>query len=365
LTVNGKIDKRALPAPEYQHADRYRAPSTPVEEALAGIYAQVLGLQRVGVAESFFDLGGDSLSAMRVIAAVNSALEANLAVRTLFEAPTVEGLSRRLKSPNSSVEVVPFEVFKNGPGVPLFCVHLLGGLAWPYRNLVPYLDCPIVGVQQVPQDGGSSPRSIREMAENHADAIQALYPDGPYNLLGWSSGGIIAHQLAVELRRRGCAVGRLIALDTHIDADVLKDVPHFSESDALKMMLMAGGVDIGDAEIGEQSRPLTYQQAAALVHQHDAAVFFPSKQLLEIIVKNMNTGTQLLPQHVPEIFDGDMIIFSAGRSGTGSTLLQSWQPYISGNIVEYPVDCGHHEMLTTETLELFGERLNAALITST
>ncbi|ORB98712.1 non-ribosomal peptide synthetase, partial [Mycobacterium kansasii] len=93
LTVNGKLDTRALPAPSYGQVERYRAPATPVEAVLAGIYAQVLGLDQVGVDDSFFDLGGDSLLAMRVIAALNDALDVGLSVRALFEAPTVAGLA--------------------------------------------------------------------------------------------------------------------------------------------------------------------------------------------------------------------------------------------------------------------------------
>ncbi|OBK38921.1 non-ribosomal peptide synthetase, partial [Mycobacterium sp. 1165196.3] len=95
LTPNGKIDARALPAPDYTPGE-YRAPATPVEEILAGIYARVLGLERVGVDDSFFDLGGDSLSAMRAIATINTTLDAGIGVRMLFEAPTVGELAARV-----------------------------------------------------------------------------------------------------------------------------------------------------------------------------------------------------------------------------------------------------------------------------
>src|SRR4029077_4544814 len=96
LTPNGKLDIRALPAPDYSDVDRYRAPADPVEEILAGIYAQVLGLERVGVDDSFFDLGGDSVSAMRLVAAVNKSLDADVSVRVLFDAPTVALLAPRI-----------------------------------------------------------------------------------------------------------------------------------------------------------------------------------------------------------------------------------------------------------------------------
>ncbi|WP_156656098.1 non-ribosomal peptide synthetase, partial [Mycobacterium sp. 852002-51971_SCH5477799-a] len=104
LTVNGKLDRRALPAPEYTDADQYRAPSNAVEEILAGIYAEVLGVERVGIDDSFFNLGGDSLSAMRLVAAINSGLDAGLSVRAVFEAPTVAQLAPRIDAEAGRVE---------------------------------------------------------------------------------------------------------------------------------------------------------------------------------------------------------------------------------------------------------------------
>ena len=93
MTVNGKLDTRALPAPEYQGVDRYRAPANAVEEILSGIYAQILDVKRVGVDDSFFDLGGDSISAMRLVAAINTSLDTDLTVHVLFDAPTVAQLA--------------------------------------------------------------------------------------------------------------------------------------------------------------------------------------------------------------------------------------------------------------------------------
>ncbi|MGE2727826.1 amino acid adenylation domain-containing protein, partial [Mycolicibacterium pulveris] len=117
LTVNGKLDRRALPAPEFQDAESYRAPATAVEEILAGIYAKVLDVDRVGVDDSFFELGGDSLSAMRLVAAVNTGLDSGLSVRTLFEAPSIAQLAARISGGGDGLD--PLVAMERPPVIPL------------------------------------------------------------------------------------------------------------------------------------------------------------------------------------------------------------------------------------------------------
>jgi amino acid adenylation domain-containing protein len=394
LTPNGKLDKRALPAPEYREGDGYRAPATPVEELLAGIYAQVLGVERVGVDDSFFDLGGDSLLAMRVIAAINTGLDAGLAVRTLFYAPTVRSLSQQLDGHQSAVEVVPVEVLKEGTGVPLCCIHDGLGLSWSYRALGNYLDCPIIGINQIPQNGEAEPGSIRSMAASYADRLQAVYPSGPYKLLGWSFGGVVAHELAIELQRRGCVVECLVLLDAAFVAN--KGIARFvankgkarfiankgftrnqalAESRVLEHILRINCIDIP-----VQSGPLTHRQAEELIHQKREAVEFalPPRQLLEFMFQSVNANQLYLMEHVPDVFDGDMVVFSAARIGNGNgggprlgsrwrgprirmatrSRLQSWRPYVTGDITGCSVDCTHYEMLNIGSLSEYGKRLN-------
>ncbi|AGC62824.1 non-ribosomal peptide synthetase [Mycobacterium liflandii 128FXT] len=352
LTVNGKLDTRALPAVQYGHTQRYRAPDTPAEQTLAAIYAQVLGLDRVSVDDSFFDLGGDSLSAMRVVSAINTTLNTDVAVRVLFDAPTVCALAQKLRAPESSVEIVPVEVLQDGCGLPLFCLPPGGGISWAYRNLSPYLDCPIVGLQQI-HDG---PESVRELASAYADAIQTHDPEGPYQLLGWSFGGVTAHQVAVELQQRGAVVVRLIALDPILIRDA-STATVVSESDVLEAILQAVGVA---AE--QYCRPLTYSQAQTLIQQEvDAEFALPSRRLVQIMVANANTNLQLNAQHQPGIFAGRMVLFSAQPVRSGADLQQCWRQYVAGEVTEYPVNCTHEELLNPAALKTFGDLIRAAL----
>jgi thioesterase domain-containing protein/acyl carrier protein len=330
---------------------------------MAGIYADVLGLERVGVDDSFFDLGGDSISAMRVIAAVNTALDSHLAVRTLFQAPSVSSLSQQLGRHDSEGEVVPVEILKQGTGVPLFCIHPAAGLSWPYQALGNYLDGPIIGIQQTLQGEEAEPHSIREIAKNYANRIQGISPTGPYNLLGWSVGGVVAHEIAIELQRRGCEIARLILLDAQpgIDSRITVRDHGLDECQIVEHILRSNQIDIP-----EQSGPLSYRQLAELVRQRQAemglAVSFEQVSgFLEFMFENIKANLLYQAEHVPDMFDGDVVIFSAARGEHESSLLQSWRPYVAGNVTEHSVDCSHEEMLTPESLSRYGDQLKTSL----
>jgi thioesterase domain-containing protein/acyl carrier protein len=361
LTPNGKLDTRALPAPESQDVDRYRAPESAVEEILVGIYADVLGVERVGVDDSFFDLGGDSLLAMRLVAAINTSLDADLSVPTVFDAPTVSSLSQRLQTNTISLqEVVPIQTLKKGTGVPLFCIHPGGGVSWPYQALGNYLDCPIIGIQQILRGEEAEPRSIRDMAKNYADRIQEVYPTGPYNLLGWSIGGVVAHELAIELQRRGCAIARLILLDAQPSIDSSVTLPNHAlgEKQILEEVLRFYRM-----RTPEQDEPITFEQIEELVHALGAVEFRRGKQLLDMLVQNLNSNIALYRAHEPGVFDRDVIIFAAvqDQSDRSSYLLQSWRPYVTGDITVYSVDCTHNDMLTVESASRYSRQLKHSL----
>jgi thioesterase domain-containing protein/acyl carrier protein/SAM-dependent methyltransferase len=353
LTSSGKIDRRSLPTPVFA-ASSFRAPQTPIERTVAQVFAEVLSLDRVGLDDDFFALGGDSLSAMRLIAAIKTALDIDLSVPTIFEAPTVRSLSQRLQADTAFVqEVAPVQTLKRGTGVPLFCIHPGVGMSWAYHSLANYLDCSIIGIQQILQDGEAEPRSIRDMARNYADRLIAAYPSGPYNILGFSFGGVVAHELAIELQGRGCEVARLILLDAQPDADSGTANQALDRNDILEGVLRLSQI------APEEDGPLTYEQVEQLIRERAAVEFARYEHLLDMAVSNVNSNIALYSAHEPRVFHGDLHVFSAVRNedGHGASALQKWRPYVVGDITEYSVDCTHEEMLTADTVSLYGQQL--------
>jgi thioesterase domain-containing protein len=297
---------------------------------------------------------------MRLIAKVNASLDTSLGVRTVFEAPTVRSLSYWSQTNiTSEQELVPVQPLKMGTGIPLFCIHSAGGASWSYQVLGNYLECPIIGIQQVMQDEGAEPRSIRDMVENYADRIQEFYPTGPYNLLGWSFGGVVAHELAVELQRRGCVLARLILLDAQPNrgnSGVLPN-PALEEKHILQEILRFYRISAP-----KKGKLLTYGQIEELVREQAAVEISQHKQLLDLLVQNITNNIAMYRAHKPGVFDGHIVIFSAAQDAADrASSVQSWRPYVTGEVAVHSIDCTHQEMLTAESVSMYGKHLKDLL----
>jgi thioesterase domain-containing protein len=209
LTPTGKVDRRALPTPGDLEPERV-APRDEVELRLARIWEDLLGVRSLGVRDNFFALGGHSLLVVRLMGMIEQQLGLRLPVSALIEAPTVERMARLVRRgtelPRSLV--VPIQT---GAGRPLFLVHPIGGNVFCYLPLAqPGLDVPLYGIQ-APAPG--EPWSVEALAERYVDALRAVQPEGPYQLGGWSFGGVVAFEMARRLEARGDEVSLLAMID--------------------------------------------------------------------------------------------------------------------------------------------------------
>jgi amino acid adenylation domain-containing protein len=225
LTASGKVNRRALPEPkDLSELSRVTVtlPRTLLEKKIAGIWSDVLGVKSVGVNDNFFELGGHSLLAVRLFSLIGKEFDTYLPLATLFQAPTVAQLAALLEraqerdwNPQWS-SLVPIQ--PDGDRPPFFCVHAVGGNVLEYYDLARHLgaDQPFYGLQSRGLDGKQSPhKRIAEMAAHYLKEIREFQPAGPYFIGGRSLGGMIAYEMACQLRASGEEVGLLALLDTY------------------------------------------------------------------------------------------------------------------------------------------------------
>ena len=221
LTPNGKVDRKALPVPEQEAGTSgYQAPRTPLESAIAEIWADILNLPRVGIHDNFFNLGGHSLSAVQLMERIHQALGHRPHLNTLWYGAGNVAEQSRLLTETSSGSTSPVLVMRSGGRAPaLFCLHTIGGgNLFHYEPLVSHLkgDLPVYGLQARGIDGKTPPDvNVEAMAQYCIQSMRAMQPDGPYFLCGFSSGGLIAYEMARCLAEAGVET-RLFLVDSYI-----------------------------------------------------------------------------------------------------------------------------------------------------
>ncbi|RMI35640.1 amino acid adenylation domain-containing protein [Nocardia stercoris] len=218
LTPSGKradavLRTMALPAVDLA-ADRV-APRTPVEETVAALMAETLGRTEIGVFDDFFALGGNSLTAMRLIVSLEQRFAVSLPVSALATGPTVAALADRVRD-GASTGFDPLVLLRDGEGAPLFLAPPIGGNVLCYVELGKHLPAgrPLYGLQAAGlQPGSVASSSMTEIARDYVTAIRRVQPEGPYHLGGWSLGGMMAFEMAQQLTAAGQEVGALVMID--------------------------------------------------------------------------------------------------------------------------------------------------------
>ncbi|MFJ9434256.1 amino acid adenylation domain-containing protein [Streptomyces sp. NPDC101490] len=336
LMPNGKLDRSALPAPVYGSAAR-RGAAHAHEEPLCALFAEVLGVERVGPDDGFFDLGGHSLLATRLVSRVRAVLGTELSVRVLFEAPSPAALARRLdgEGEGSGLDVL-LPLRTGGRLRPLFAVHAASGLAWPYARLLPHLDpeVPLYGLQApslADPEGGA--REPEELVREYARRMREVQPEGPYRLLGWSVGGTLAHGVAAELVEGGHAVEFVALLDSYPAPE--EGLPGWEETHRH----VAGSA--GFAVDG------TPPEQIALLGER-------AVEGARIAVRAAVDALRAAPARTKGV---DVLHFRAASDGPGADP-DAWRTYGGGRLWSFDVACGHYEMLDPAPLRTIGEVLS-------
>ncbi|MFJ5974381.1 amino acid adenylation domain-containing protein [Streptomyces sp. NPDC093060] len=372
LTSHTKLDRKALPAPDRQRTDDSAGrPRSPQETVLCELFADALGVPGLGIDDDFFLLGGNSLLAASLVSRVRSVLGCELSIQALFTSPTVRTLAERLAGGgpdehNALDVLLPLRAKGSGPA--LFCFHAGGGLSWRYAGLLRHLPAsvPVYGVQaRAFGTPGYRPGGIEEIAEHFAERIRAAQPEGPYHLLGWSFGGLVAQAVATRLQADGAEVGLVAVLDSFpvSSAVAAPAAPPSGEQNLMAALLEATG-------LGEQlpggAEPDEETVAAVLRAQGNPLTDLLADHLVTV-AQTFQDNVELRRAFTPKVFRGDLLLLAAGADGPGADAgTARWQPYVDGRVDARTVPGRHEQMLlpgpiaevgriVTERLENLGE----------
>ncbi|MEU8122447.1 amino acid adenylation domain-containing protein [Spirillospora sp. NPDC049024] len=353
LTPNGKLDRKALPAPDFSAGTTGREPRTSREQVLCELFAETLGLEGVGIDDGFFDLGGHSLLATRLVGRIRSTLDVEVTIQDLFEAPTVADLAARIDAePDGDPLAILLPIRRTGNRPPLFCLHPAGGISWTYSGLLRHLDedVPIYGLQARGLKGTERPAgSLQEMADDYIRHIRSVQPSGPYRLLGWSFGGVMAHLVATLMQAQGADVATVVILDSY---------PSLPEPDAAADPAGPGALDVVADVLGDGAGLLD----STLLDSPVGGAQGVDRETIDAFTRMFALNQRLQRDFTPGVFRGTLIFFGSRHSRKERGWdPNAWDPFVDGEFYGHELDCHHNHMTSPRSLMEIGEVLGRKL----
>ncbi|REK75360.1 non-ribosomal peptide synthetase, partial [Rhodococcus erythropolis] len=370
LNASGKLDRKLLPEPVFERRS-FRAPTTEAEILVASVVSGILGVDAVGLDDDFFELGGNSLNAMRVIAGLTEALGVNVPVRIVFDAPIMTDLASRIAigiragfdvaSDDAISVVLPLRT--GGSERPLFCIHPMVGLAWPYMNLLPAVDrsIPVYGIQTPAlTDEKFAPAELGDYMDRYVDEIIRVQAEGPYRLMGWSLGGVLAHGVATRLQNRGSEVETLVVVDSLPIAELTEAADSRPFVDHLREDFSAMGIAI---PAGEEIGNLSRESLTSILKAVEGDRVGLSIDRIRQLFTSIEALEAMIDRYGPKVFDGDVIFVSSEQHPEPADAALLWQPYVHGVIDNFYVQCPHVAMMTPPASAEIGQVIDRALRT--
>jgi non-ribosomal peptide synthetase component F/thioesterase domain-containing protein/acyl carrier protein len=364
--ADGRTDLSAVPAAKAEDSildSSVVAARNPLESQLVEIWEELLGVSPIGITDNFFELHGHSLLALRLFARLNAQFGRSLPLSTLFHAPTIEKLAELLQQdscpqPASSLVAIRAE----GTRPPLFIISGLGGNVVRFYELARHLpkDRPVYALQPPGLDGTRAYLTrVQDMAEYYINEIKARQVHGPYELAGYSFGGLVAFEMACQLADRGDDANFVALLDSpewHYEMEYFKAMTFREKMDRLRSRLIR---IVFEPKRSEYVRNAVRRRVSNLIFAAYRVFGRPVPQRAGTI-EDINRFAAA--NYVPRTYPGKLNLFRTRRiSSRIDDYCLGWGPLAQGGVEVHEVPGDHDTMTDSPNAYVLAQKLAACL----
>ena len=371
-TPTGKVDKRALPPiKSRQELDVDDLPGDVTEAKLLKIWEQILGVKTIGVQDRFFDIGGDSLMAMSLLLSIERSFSRRMPLAIISQASTIKQQAQILRDVDSfDITPVLIPIHTQGNKKPIYCIGGKGGNPIRFHHLLRYLDAdqPVYFLRNRGFETGERiVTTVEAMASDYLIEIKRIQQSGPYCFLGESGGGLVAYEMAQQLRRQSQQTALVGLLDTYLfDMRSKKDPLSVNPIALLQkhaQTLMGGGAN-GLLTYLKYYVELWRYKAEELEYQRrKKKVLSGSEEILRIYEKVEEANIKASQAYVPKPYPGRVVLFSAERQIRLENTRpdHGWKDVGIGELIIHPLDCYHGNILFEPFVRQVAEKVNQYL----